>query len=244
MRRIEREDLTLGTVNALQLLQEEVNNLSEQKGFDPVKHWKANRYSRPILDALSALKRMVGARQRCIYCVDSEGNDIEHFWPKNPYSAKMYSWDNLLIACTQCGRFKGTQFPRRVDGTPLLIDPCMEDPWEFLDFDPVTGNLDARYILPSAAYSAKGENTVRVLHLNSREGVSAGYRKSHRRLCDLVTEWCDKQLPVTYVEQLSERDDHGLLGWFLHGSGQNQPVFSRFREQYPDEWTVCQQLCR
>jgi uncharacterized protein (TIGR02646 family) len=178
-----------------------------------------------------------------MYCVDSEGSDIEHFWPKSLYPDRMYAWGNLLIACTKCGRFKGKQFPRADDGMPLLIDPSAEDPWEFLDFNPETGNLDARFVFSAEAYSAKGETTVTVLHLNSREGVSSGFRKTYRRLCELVTEWCDQQLPENYLERLRERDDHGLLGWFLHGSGQNEPVFSRFREQYSNAWAVCQQSC-
>jgi hypothetical protein len=60
-------------------------------------------------------------------------------------------------------------------------------------------------------------------------------------LCRLVSDWADQQLAVDYLEQLREADDHGLLGWFLHGSGQNEPAFSRFRELYPEAWAVCQQ---
>ena len=241
MQRVERVALAQETGRALQLLQDEANTQREQTAFDPVTHWKGRRASRHILAVSAALKRMAGPRQRCMYCVDSGGSDIEHFWPKSPYCDRMYIWENLLIACTECGRFKGNQFPRAEDGTPLLIDPTAEDPWDSLDFDPVTGNLNARYLLTTEAYSPQGEATAKVLHLDRREGMSAGYRKTYRRLCKLVTDWTDQHIAVDYLEQLREADDHGLLGWFLHGSGRNESGFSRFRELYPDAWTVCQQ---
>jgi len=128
-----------------------------------------------------------------------------------------------------------------------LIDPSAEDPWEHLDFNPETGNLNARFYVATGAYSAKGENTVTVLHLDKREGVSAGFRKTYRRLCGLVRDWSDQdeQMEVgDYLERLREADDHGLLGWFLHGAGENEPAFARFRERFPDAWRACRDSCR
>jgi uncharacterized protein (TIGR02646 family) len=244
MRRIEREQLAPETVTALRLLQEEVDGQLEQEGFDPGEHWRGKRKSPPILAILAVLKGMAGPRERCMYCVDSEASDIEHFWPKAEHTDRMYVWENLLVACAQCGRFKGTQFPLTVGGEPLLIDPAAEDPWEFLDFDPETGNLNARYLLLTGGYSAKGETTVTILHLDKREGVSAGFRKTYRRLCELVSVWSDQNIVRNYLERLREADDHGLLGWFFHGAGENEPAFVRFRERYPDVWLACQESCR
>jgi len=120
MRRIEREDLAPEMADALRLLQEEVENLSEHEGFDPGEHWKRKRTSQPILAVYAVLKLMAGPRERCMYCVDSAGSDIEHFWPKGAHSDRMYIWENLLVACAPCGRFKGQQFPLAADGSPLL----------------------------------------------------------------------------------------------------------------------------
>ncbi len=242
MRRIERENLPTETAKALQLLQEEVDGLREQEGFDPGVHWSGKRKSQPIVAVYAVLKRMAGPRERCTYCVDSEGSDIEHFWPKADYACRMYVWENLMVACAQCGRFKGKQFPFAADGTPLLIDPSAEDPWEFLDFDPETGNLNARYLLPTGLYSVKGEATVAILHLDKREGVSAGFRKTYRRLCELFMAWSNQDIAVDYLEKLRESDDHGLLGWFLHGAGQNEPAFSSFRGRFPEAWRACREI--
>ena len=122
----------------------------------------------------------------------------------------------------------------------LLIDPSAEEPWEFLDFEPQTGNLSARYLLLSGAYSAKGETTVTVLHLDKREGVAAGYLKTYHDLCRLVAHWTCEQLDDDFLERLDDADGHGLLGWFLHGAGGSDPAFERFLARYPDAWSACQ----
>lgn len=244
MRGILRIELQADTAEGLRRLQAETDRLSAAGSLNPNNHWGRHRPTSLILTVIATLRQMAGERQRCMYCVDSLGADIEHFWPKTPHPHRMYVWENLLLVCTDCGRKKGAQFPLTVQGEPLLIDPSSEDPWAFLDFDPDTGNLIARYLLSAEAFSDKGETTVSVLHLDKREGVSAGYRKTYRRLCQLVTDWTNQHLAENYLDQLREADDHGLLGWFLHGSGQNELAFSRFRGLYPEAWAVCQRSFR
>jgi uncharacterized protein (TIGR02646 family) len=227
------------TVDALRRLQAEASRLQAVGSLQPIEHWKHHRSTKPIHALFATLQQMAGKRQRCMYCVDSLGSDIEHFWPKTCYPERMYVWENLLLVCTDCGRKKGSQFPLTEQGEPLLIDPSVEDPWKFLDFDPDTGNLIARYLPSTGAFSGKGETTVAALQLDRREGVSAGYLKTYRALCHLVTQWVDDRLAENYLERLCETDDHGLLGWFLRGSGQNEPSFTRFRERYPEAWIAC-----
>ena len=240
MRKVHRIDLSTETARNLQLLQNEADELRKAGTLQPDDHWKGNRRSQSILAALAALRQMVGSRERCIYCVDSVASDIEHFRPKTPFPERMYVWTNLLIACTQCGRFKGSQFPLTEDGLPLLIDPTSEDPWEFLDYDPETGNINARFVLGAAEYSAKGTKTVEILRLDRREYLSSGYRKTHRRLAKLVSAWVASGIPEDCIGQLTEADDHGLLGWCFNGSGQNDPPFRDLRERHPDAWAECQ----
>jgi hypothetical protein len=84
MRRIERAALAQETCNGLLMLQDAVDAQRGQAAFDPVDHWKGKRTSLHILAVYATLKRMAGPRERCMYCVDSQGSDIEHFWPKIP----------------------------------------------------------------------------------------------------------------------------------------------------------------
>ncbi len=239
MRRIHRTSLDADIAYALDSLQNDVNRLSDSGDFDPGTHWKGKRSSQAILAVFNTLKTMAGKHERCMYCVDSAGSDIEHFWPKRDYPGRIYLWENLLLACTPCGRLKGVKFPKDDEGLPLLVDPSTEDPWQFLDFDPATGNISARYLPAQEAFSRKGEETVKVLQLDRRQGVSEGYQRTYKRLCELVKSWNEAGIAEDYIESLFEKDDHGLLGWFLRGSGQDENVFSVFRQRHPDAWKAC-----
>jgi hypothetical protein len=64
---------------------------------------------------------------------------MEHFRPKSRYSDQMFRWPNLLLCRTECERLKGDRFPLQ-HGSPLLVDPTQEDPWQHIDFDPGTGD--------------------------------------------------------------------------------------------------------
>ena len=191
-------------------------------------------------DILSALRQMMGKRERCMYCLDSHGSDIEHFRPKSNYPKRMFRWRNLLLCCTECGRFKGSQFP--LNGKrPLLIDPSKEEPWRYLDFDPDTGNITARFDLQNNAYFPNGEKTVEVLQLDRREALASGYKKTYRRLSKKIQRFlAEPNRPIDkLIAELQEADDHGLLGWCLIGTGQNEMPFKEFKRQHPALWLDC-----
>src|SRR5207253_3495221 len=129
----------------------------------------------------------MGDRQRRMYCLHSHGTDIEHFWPKQPFPERMFAWPSLLLCCAECGRFKGDRFPL-ANAEPLLIDPTAEDPWLHLDFDPLTGNIVARFDPDREIYSEKGVKMVEVLHLDRREALAAAHQKTFRQLGRVVRE--------------------------------------------------------
>lgn len=188
---------------------------------------------------------MAGDRERCMYCLDSHGTDIEHFWPKSPYPERMFVWPNLLLCCAECGRFKGEKFPL-ADGAPLLLDPTDDSPWDHLDFDPETGNITARFDPGDSAFSPKGKATVEVLHLNAREALAKGYLATYRRLTREVENFLSavSQVPSLLVASLQEHDDHGLLGWCIFGYGRDIDPFARLRNTRPDAWTACEVALR
>lgn len=170
-----------------------------------------------------------------MYCLDSHGTDIEHYWPKTPYPDKMFVWPNLLLCCTECGRLKGSSFPLAA-GAPLLIDPTAENPWEHVDFDTITGNLTAKFT-QEGVEDPKGRETVALLRLNRREALAIGYRRTWRRLSGIVRTYMDRTaVRSQLVEDLVEADDHGLLGWCIHGGGRDEPLFDLLRHQHPEVW--------
>jgi uncharacterized protein (TIGR02646 family) len=206
--------------------------------------WKSGRKSKPVTTALAVLKKMAGPRQRCMYCEDSHGADIDHFWPKSAYPERMYSWDNLLLNCTECGRFKGERFPAR-NGVPLMINPTEENPWEHLDFHPATGNLNAKYLKSHDAFSVRGETTVEILQLDRREGLAEAYKKAHRRMVKLLEDIVLQEDPDVHacLAQLRETDDHGLMGWYFTGTGSNEKYMANLREAHPHLWLRGVEIC-
>ena len=75
------------------------------------------------------------------------------------------------------------------DGLPLLVDPSIENPWDYLDFDPDTGNIISRYIADLDIPSEKGEHTVQILQLTAAK---------------------------VWQKAIGERIDELLLGWAMH----------------------------
>ncbi len=100
------------------------------------------------------LARMCSGAQRCGYCEDSVGDEVEHIRPKDLYPEDVYLWENYLLACGPCNGGKNNRFaviskgqlfdvtrgrkspitrPRR--GSPAPINPRKEDPLAFLELE-------------------------------------------------------------------------------------------------------------
>jgi uncharacterized protein (TIGR02646 family) len=241
VRRIIRKDLPTGTKKALEDRQEGADDKRAAGTLNIEQEWKGARQTRPLKTALKVLMSMAGERERCMYCGDSHGTDIEHFWPKTPYPERMFRWPNLLLCCTECGRFKGDRFP--VDnGIAVLLDPTADDPWRHLDFDPGTGNISARFDTDANDWSPRGLKTVEVLQLDRREALNASYRKTWRRLqIRLEAAIQDARPdPLNLAKALREADDHGLLGWCIAGTGRNVAPLSTLRQMHAGMWNACE----
>jgi uncharacterized protein (TIGR02646 family) len=240
MRHVRRLQLGGGVQADLESRQGDANRKRIAGVLDVAAEWRNARQTRSLEAVFFTLQRMMGNRQRCMYCLDSHGTDIEHFWPKKPFPERMFVWPNLLLCCAECGRFKGDEFPR-VHDQPLLVDPTAEDPWLHLDFDPLTGNIVAKFQPGRDDYSQKGSKTVEILHLDRREALAVGYQKTFRQLAHLVSDALSQPDPEpdVLIASLREADEHGLLGWCFHESGQNDPPFCDLRDKRRDLWAQC-----
>lgn len=243
MRRVIRVPLPKAAQTYLNKRQATLNNHSRLGTPAIERDWKIARQTQAMATVLRSLRLMMGARERCMYCVDSHGSDIEHFRPKARHPAHAFQWSNMLLCCTECGRFKGSQFPM-TNRRPMLIDPTAEDPWQHLDFDPDTGNLTARFDLDANDWSAKGAMTVAVLRLDRREAMAAGYASTFRRLAGIVqtslASMADGSMTsANLLAAMRHADDHGLLPWCLNGAGQSFMPFSELRDQHPQIWADC-----
>lgn len=239
MRRIQRVVIDTAAQDYLDKRQAKVDR-TLRRNLNVEREWKVARQTQTMGRILSSLQVMMGERQRCMYCLDSHGCDIEHFRPKSRYPKWMFKWSNLLLCCTECGRIKGSQSPivgRRI----LLVDPTREEPWDFLDFDPTTGNLTARFEVQTNDFSDKGRYTVTLLQLDRREALAAGYVKTYQRLSAVINDFLESpNKPTTaLIAELINNDDHGLLGWCFKGSGQNETPFTQLRNQHSTVWQAC-----
>lgn len=105
------------------------------------------------------LNIMAAGINRCMYCGDGMGTDIDHFEPILLAPMRTFDWPNHLLACSHCNSHeKREEFPRNEADLPLLIDPTSEDPTEHLILLLATGEYQA--------LSAKGASTVQVFGLN------------------------------------------------------------------------------
>jgi len=235
VRRVNRTPLSPATARYLQKKQQ----LIDLAGREVTKTWDAARKTLPLKEILRTLQEMMGTGARCMYCVHSHGADIDHFWPKAAYPPRAFAWANLLLCCTECGRFKGDRFPLD-HGRPLLVDPTGVDPWAVLDFDPQTGNLAARFDRRSDGYFRKGTTTVELLQLDRREALSYEYKKTWRRISRVVARYLSGEEPgAELIDRLLDADDHGLLGWCFDGTGVNESPFREWRERDPITWHAC-----
>jgi uncharacterized protein (TIGR02646 family) len=192
VRRLIRTALPAQTEQALARRQQTADGKRVAGTLTVTQEWKQARKTKPLKTVLGVLKQMAGERERCMYCGDSHGTDIEHFWPKARYPDRMFRWLNMLLCCAECGRFKGDQLPLDANGLPMMLDPSSENPWDFIDFNPDTCTFVARFDLTSNAPFARGAKTIEVLQLDRREALEAGYRKTHRRILALAEQAIDQ----------------------------------------------------
>jgi uncharacterized protein (TIGR02646 family) len=199
-------------------------------------HWR--RFGGNSRDSVKRrLEEMAGDGKRCMYCSDSCGDEIEHFWPKTTYPDRMYDWRNLLLSCGACNLIKGEEFPIE-RGAPLLIEPTTENPWEYLDFDPTLGTLQARFDPNADGSSHRGAGTHELLQLN-RECLERGNKNAWNHLTLICRQALESQGDTEeVVRQLREADTRDFLGWALTGTGLSEPPFPELRQRRPDVWAA------
>lgn len=176
MRKLIRGDLSGRCRDYLTRKQVEVDS-----GKEVERLWNRSRKTKTMGKVFEALSQMTGIRCRCMYCEDSRGTTIEHFRPKSKYPERSFVWPNLLLLCQGCQSHKGDRFVLDANGDALLIDPTIEDPWDFLFFDSRTGIVVGRFPPNGDLPDPKGTHTTlpKTLPLNI-EAVTGTVARHHR----------------------------------------------------------------
>ncbi len=238
MRKLTRADLPKRTCSYLSRKQKEVD---DGAAVEPT--WKNARSTKAMGSVMTALNRMTGKRCRRMYCEDSRGTDIDHFWPKARYKERTFVWKNLLLACAGCNRKKGSEFLLDESGAPLLIDPTSEDPWDYLYFDDHTGQIVAAYEAETGLPSPKGEHTTDpdILPLNI-EAVAEGRSRTARNLCRAANAFLrdageDSGVSSSAYTELrnaiQDNDNYGLASWYFTRGGRDEEPFSQIVQDHP-----------
>jgi uncharacterized protein (TIGR02646 family) len=178
MRRITRQALSAKAQNFLLKRAEAVAKAADSKA-EALRLWSLQD-NKAFQEIRAILRQMASGLERCMYCEDSHGIAIEHFWPKATYPHRAFDWLNYLIICTLCNSNKRDQFPLDDAGKPLLLDPTEEDPLDHMALSPATGRL--------LALSLKGTTTIEVIDLD-RETLVKGRAYAWTALEGLITEY-------------------------------------------------------
>jgi uncharacterized protein (TIGR02646 family) len=238
MRRLFRPPLEYTLGNYLDRMQDLVDSSG---GVAPL--WKAQRKTSPMRQIAQVLGKMTGPRERCMYCEDSRGTDIEHFRPQSRYPNYAFRWLNFLWICTACNRSKGNRFPLDAAGNPLLIDPTLDDPWDFLFFDPKTGEITARWDSTTSEEHPKGQTILETLSPLRHQAVTEGRRRTFLRLQRAVRSFLgdgNEEVSEASVQDLLDCVDdaveYGIAVWFFVRDGQDEEPFRALRTRFPKVW--------
>jgi uncharacterized protein (TIGR02646 family) len=239
MRRCQR--LNLGSRDAGYLAKRQAK-LDADLALEPRAVWQSSRGTKTIRRVAETLAKMAGDRSRCMFCSDSRGTDIDHFWPLAAYRDRVFSWPNMLWACTGCNRAKSASFAL-ANGTPLLLNPTIDDPWDHLFFDPTTCNVVPRFDPAARQENPRGKFTVDHLPLND-EAVTNGRAASLRTLCASIEHFRQKLAAGENLliasdalrQRVLDAPDRGLAQWFILNDGKNDHPFTWLRVQHPDTW--------
>lgn len=201
---IKRSDVNGRTTATLARRQKRVDAATDPSGT-AVASWKTFRGAARE-DVVATLRQMCRGIERCMYCEDSQGTAVEHFRPKADFPSHAFQWLNYLWACSHCNsNEKRNEFPEK-NGSPLLIDPTVDDPYLHIVYSASTG----RYV----AISEKGAESIRVFGLN-REICTRGRRAAWTAMNALIRDYAGgtTTLRSSILATLSDFPFQGVRRW-------------------------------
>ena len=149
---------------------------------------------------------------RCAYCevgIQPGAQEIEHFRQRSRYPQGTFDWHNLFGACKDkgtCGDHKDKCGD--YDHT-LLIKPDVDDPDEFLVFDPQGGVHPKARLTPDK--HRRAQETIRILNLTGgglphmRRAAASGYLQQLELWADYASQFPEEDwLPIVEQELAQE----------------------------------------
>ncbi|NBC09796.1 MAG: aminoglycoside phosphotransferase [Bacteroidetes bacterium] len=227
MIQLPNETLTDDTLRALSSYQSEIDNQPdyERQVAEAKRIWPHRKQNQPFREVKAKLAKMCSGAKRCCYCEDSMADEIEHIWPKDFFPERTFVWENYLFACGPCNGPKSNRFAIFTNqtssfviidnkqfskappppGDSVLIDPRLEDPMDYLWLD----IIDSFAFTPisddptDAAYH-RGEYTIDVLKLNSRDDLVAARRNAYGNFRARLREYANQKANGTAPAGLNQ----------------------------------------
>ncbi len=182
--------------------------------------FKNRKNNKAFEDVKECLAKMCNSTQRCVYCEDSQANEVEHIYPKSLFPGKCFRWDNYVYACGLCNKHKGNKFAIFRDdngqfqevnppnskipatepptGEAVMINPRVENPLEYFMLD-LLGTFKF-VVKPGLLEKAKKKadytlNTVLRLNDadNKREVLRKGRKNAFKHYKRILSEYVSKK---------------------------------------------------
>jgi uncharacterized protein (TIGR02646 family) len=210
----------LECLNPSEICEQRFNAARDRKWFKPVRE---------------ALISMAGASRTCMFCDHNEPTDVEHFRPKMDYPRHTFSWGNLLWVCATCNRLKGSKFPPHNCPGAALIDPTVDNVWEYFWIDEF-GNLVKRWDPNVGEHHRRAKSTCDYIHID-REEIQTRRQKRLKGLTRSVHQALEEfrngivnvgDLTSRTAEWLSEPFQADVADYFFRGPGRAKTPFAEF----------------
>ena len=193
--------------------------------------WEAKTPESLFRELRTTLANMCNGVRRCMYCEDSEADEIEHRRPKSLYPHQTFDWDNLLYTCGVCngpknnnfavlnspfsagyteGKVKKNAIPTPPPlGKDALIDPRKENPLELLELElEETFRFSPRINDKNSEQYWKAEYTIKILRLN-RDTLWKTRRCAFRSYRSKLQEYLsDKQGKILELQEFLQESYH------------------------------------
>jgi uncharacterized protein (TIGR02646 family) len=172
--------------------------LLTRRGADPRsarRSWKGATAERAGIK--NALSQIAAGIERCMYCGDSRGTDIDHFEPIKSAPLRTFDWHNHLLACSSCNsNAKRNAFPCDRYGQSLLVDPSAEEPSDHIELTLSIGKY--------TGITYKGRVTIDVFQLN-RADLSRGREVAFARCKSMLRDYLNLETAGRHDEAASTK---------------------------------------
>ncbi len=205
-----------------------------------------NKKGNTVFDAIKVtLKVLCPGIERCVYCEDSQCDEVEHFHPKDLYPQFCFKWANYFYACGICNGPKNNQFAifrsdngrfHKVNpkngkqsvnepptGDSVLINPRIDNPLDFCRLDLKTFKFTIIASEGTKDYARADYTYNTVLRLNDQ-------RESLRRQREVAYSNYKSRLHSYSTSKVNNAEQNRL----------NTMILNLKRESHPTVWKEMQ----